>query len=246
MFKRPFLFIIPGMLGEDKRLHEFCTAISDLFCPVIVDHEDGDGCRGLKVAGSRLAHRLTEIQGEGEINLVGYSYGANVAFEAASVLRRSGRQVPLVGIIDPALPDTEFGVFTDEPARVRDFEIRDSSLILFLLRRKSLWAISRLLPDCSFKKLIRRRMCVKMRYWARREWSPEPLPLPGILVTSTQLHDTTNRELRMLCPVMRHIKVESRHIDVLGGTAGRIIADAIGELRRGMSAQTAEPSLAFS
>lgn len=231
MQSKPTLFILPGVFGEDWRLLEFCAAASADFRPVVLHHRDGDGCHGLMEAGRGAAERISNAQRQGRINLLGYSYGGNVAFGAVAVLRGLGRDVSFLCIVDPALPDTEFDPFSDEPARVRDFQIRESRLLLFLLRRRLVWAASRVIPWRRLKRRVRRRMCVASRGWARRRWVPQPVDASGLLVTSSQFHGVTGARLRALCPAMRHIRVESRHADVLAGASGAAIVAAIRKMR---------------
>ena len=201
------------------------------FTPLVLHHKDGDGCEGLIMNGRRVAERMSDAQPHGKLNLLGYSYGGNVAFKAVTVLRDLGREVSFVGIVDPALPDTEFDPFTDEPARVRDFRIKEPRLGLFLLRRKAVWTASRMIPWKRLKRKVRRKMCVTSRGWARRRWSPRPIEVSGLLVTSSQFHGVTSPMLRTLCPAMVHLRVESRHANVMAGAAGTAILQAMKEFR---------------
>lgn len=229
---RPTLFILPGMMGHDWRVREFASAVSSHFVPALLKYKDGDGARGLAWAASRAAQQISETSRDTDIAILGYSYGANVAFEAVQILEQAGRKVLFLFVVDPALADTEFGVFDGLPARTVSRPVQESDWRLFLLRLRIVWSMTAVIPQRRLRTRVRNKMHIYGRRWARRGWSPSPLHIPGLIVTSTQLRHVTESRLQVLCPAMTTLSLDARHLEILAGASGKTIAQRLVEFGR--------------
>lgn len=227
----PDLHMFPGMLGDDHGFRALTDSLSDRYVTHLLRHPDTDGAHGLEQAARAAVLRICRLQPAGPVSLLGYSYGANLAFEAAHLLKRESRVVAFLVLLDPALPTTEFGVFDGTPARTVERRHNRPSLLVRLLRRRAIWPLLGALPNSRATRKLLKALRMRARRWARRGWQPRRLDVSGLLVVSTQLQGATAEALVQLCPNMDLLVVEARHLDLLSNPSRGLIARAVSELR---------------
>ncbi len=111
--RRPVVFVLPGAGGSDISLGEFVLACDPVLDLRILDYPDWhDLCDpGVTFQAwvDNLANLVVDVVPSGDINLTGYSLGSDVAYELAQNLRRRGRRIGFLGIIDMEAPSTRGG-----------------------------------------------------------------------------------------------------------------------------------------
>ena len=105
---RPIVFVLPGAGGSDLSLVAFALACDPVLDMRILDYPDWHSlCRpgvSFQRWASELADRLVAQAPAGNINMIGYSLGGDVAYEMAQNLERRGRRIGFLGVIDTVAP----------------------------------------------------------------------------------------------------------------------------------------------
>ncbi|WP_292865848.1 AMP-binding protein [Mesorhizobium sp.] len=101
---RPVLFIVPGSIGYGPSLATFGVEMGNIARVVAVRYGDlNDLLRGhgtIPRMVDAVVDQIRQVQPSGNVNLIGYSLGGGVAFEAAARLAAEGRSVTFLGILD--------------------------------------------------------------------------------------------------------------------------------------------------
>jgi pimeloyl-ACP methyl ester carboxylesterase len=104
---RPTIFLLPGLDGDEPRLAAFRAALSDQMHFVLIDYPDWpemvEHGRSFDIMVEHAISQIIAAVPTGDLLLVGYSYGGDVAFAAASRLVEVGRTVRFLGILDTDL-----------------------------------------------------------------------------------------------------------------------------------------------
>ena len=185
---RPVVFVLPGAGGSDISLVGFVIACDPVLDLRILDYPDWKSLCAPDMTFQRwvdgLTERLLAAAPAGPINLTGYSLGGDVAYELAQNLRRRGRQIGFLGIIDTDAPSTRtdkaastggVGRITRKIARlVHDREIGLAVMINLLARvpPRYLPVLSRVLSIGSIERRerVESRMVTTIGMTLRRSW----------------------------------------------------------------------------
>ncbi|UVK44018.1 AMP-binding protein [Mesorhizobium sp. AR07] len=101
---RPILFIVPGSIGYGPSLAAFGVEMSNVARVVAARYGDlNDLLKGhgtIPRMVDAIVDQISEVQPDGNVNLIGYSLGGGVAFEVAAKLVAAGRSVTFLGILD--------------------------------------------------------------------------------------------------------------------------------------------------
>lgn len=101
---KPILFIVPGSIGYGPSLAAFGAEMGTVAKVVAVRYGDlNDLLKGhdtIPRMVDAVVEQISQTQPEGNVNLIGYSLGGGVAFEAAAKLVAAGRSVTFLGILD--------------------------------------------------------------------------------------------------------------------------------------------------
>jgi thioesterase domain-containing protein len=254
--ERDPVFLVPGQFGDSpalgllrltlKRLRFEMLALPDL-------DEPASALGDFEAISRRIADDIGRRRPEGPILLAGYSFGANIAYEAAAELARRGRSPAFVGLMDPVPPEADeaagrpwaeggsrprrlAGRMAGWRARLSPRGESPSSYaewlaFLLLVRMGATEAARRLArrrlaePELYLRR--RNHLLRFMRAQALRRWRPEALPAFSLLVTGTSFAAHPGSTLwDTLLPEARRLELAVRHEDLLGpGTIEKLAAE---------------------
>lgn len=110
--------LLPGLSRDEQRLVRFRGALADAMTVRAVDYGDWQHWAapgfGPDALLARVVENIAAAQPSGELRLLGYSVGGHVGFAAARRLRRMGRAVGLLGILDTNLSEHPHSGFRTE------------------------------------------------------------------------------------------------------------------------------------
>lgn len=105
--RRPTIFLLPGLDGDEPRLVGFRAALSEQVRFVLIDYPDWPQMvlRGavFEALIEAAVQQIVTARPGGPILLAGYSFGGDVAFAAAARLIELGHDVGFLGILDTDL-----------------------------------------------------------------------------------------------------------------------------------------------
>ncbi|CAN5181195.1 hypothetical protein BH10PSE17_BH10PSE17_06230 [soil metagenome] len=227
------IFLFTGIFGDEPMLAEFRRSFGDRIRFQTIEPPDLDNPTALLtdlVATAALG--IAEIQRvapAGDLFLAGYSFGGAAAFQAAQVLRASGRRIAWVGIFDaPVVPDA---------AKWRERYRGWSSAILHLLgasqagRRLLMIALERFRPD--WIERVQRSLVWRFRLSALQRWRPGVFEVPALLALSEEFSARTATRWRELCPGIEVVRLPTTHRDLLRRSSLDIIAPMVEAAVRG-------------
>ncbi|WP_419829250.1 thioesterase domain-containing protein [Methylobacterium sp.] len=221
------LFALTSIVGDDRNFKCFREQFLDLMTCLPVEFPDvysnTDHLTDITVITNRAVERILMHQPNGPIFIMGYSFGGCVALEVARTLKRKGREIGFLMILDAPNPwmkfdlhrTTSFNSLHLRSIRRQIFiDLVTMPLLTRLIRATLLKIIGAFFPG----KLTRyERVIAKMlRERARcHTWNPTPTELSGLLVYSTQFEVSTKEFWRTTCPRMVTLKIESGHVAML-------------------------------
>ena len=104
------LFLIPGILGDEPKLATFRRALSKEVAFEILELPEIDASikvlRSVAATAAVLVNRISVMQPEGDILLVGFSFGGLVAQDVSRQLEATGRTVRFLVVFDGPLGPT--------------------------------------------------------------------------------------------------------------------------------------------
>jgi pimeloyl-ACP methyl ester carboxylesterase len=105
--RRPMVFLLPGLDGDEPRLAAFRAELTDEVRFSVIDYPDWPETAasggGFDTVVASAVSTILAKQTSGPIMLAGYSYGGDVGFAAAVRLITLGRTVAFLGILDTDL-----------------------------------------------------------------------------------------------------------------------------------------------
>jgi thioesterase domain-containing protein/acyl carrier protein len=238
----PIIHLLPGFYGDEPSLASFRRALHASMAFNLLDIADltepAAVLRDMHQIGRLAALAVERTQPSGPILLAGYSFGGSIAYEAASWLTRSGREVALLGIFD-----TKFGVAATGVARTaaqsRKWKRRSmlrSALSLDSARAAILSALNRL--PLSIEYRMRRYLVRLFLEETLHSWSPTPLDVQTFLAVSEEYEAKTLPIWCRLCPRLSVVRLPGEHIGIFAGPAADLLLPAFEEHVRRVSART--------
>lgn len=233
------VFLLPGLLGDEPRLATFRKAFEGLVRFEVLKLPDiersAKELASIATSATILLEQILIIQPTRPLRLFGYSMGGILAHEIAAQAVERGRQVSLLGLLDPFLkirPDKQLMVegaersplitggtargFTTAGQWSREKLSFGVPLLLGGLEqaRRHLNSVS---ADIPIETLYwrRQRLLGRLRWRALRNWRPKPLDVPAILVSSDEAeeHFDVTRWKRLL-PQLKRLHVGGRHLSL--------------------------------
>jgi len=241
-YVRPLLFLVPGLLGDEPRLAQFRRALDqqlafetltlpDIETPVRV-------LRSIPATAAMLAEAVTRLQPEGDIRLVGFSFGAMVAQELACQLEARGRRVVFVAALDGLLSGDSPTVVVpsgspsppDAAAR-RNWRDCVDRAAFFLLMRTMLWEPARRVliaagprHDWTWSASRRRWLIGRARGLAIRRWRPRVSSAQTLLVTSEDFHRYSSEQTwASMCPHLQVVHTPVGHHSLFDAASMAVI-----------------------
>lgn len=232
------ILLFPGIFGEEQSFCDLRDALQDGYDTAVVAYPGVTAptrqLMDIDEAAAAIVARLTAEQTGDPALVVGYSYGANLAFAVAGRLLAGGRRVALLALLDPALPTTQFTVHQRGPASAASGVPLPRPGLTYRSRllRTALAGLGRL-GSARARRRLQRRTLWTLRSYARRAWAPRRIACPVLHLVSQQFAPATREGWAELCPDIRQFDVEGRHVDLLKGTA---LAQVVAALRAELDA----------
>jgi len=233
----PLVFLVPGMLGDEPALAHFRRKLRSKARFEIIEapglEDKAVVLCDLKRTGAIVAQRIAQRRPTGPLLIAGYSFGADVAHEAAQHLVREGREVPFVAILD--------AFFVSEANR--DFYLpkpRGFSVVLApmkvwfsdfdLGRRLAIAVTARLFPKYVFK--LKTRLLALTRGRALDVYRPSRQVSPTMLVVSEELAPVSTQIWKAAAPGTPILFVPGEHKHIFQDPALPLITKAFAEALR--------------
>jgi thioesterase domain-containing protein/acyl carrier protein len=230
------VLLIPGAFGDDVSLLRFRRSFAGVVDFELLDLPDlGEPVAVLldvAATGRVVAGEIVRRRPEGPILLAGYSFGGNVAYEAARELLALGRDVRFVGLLDPRSPGDPRATGGKWRLRrrahwamqmlARQGESWRSHMLwlrlLWLVRRGRLEPARRLVlaatPELEPQPLLRMQhyLVGRGRAAALASWRPLPLDVPMLLAASAEYQGMGSLERwGRVCPRIDMIVLPTTH-----------------------------------
>ena len=234
-------FVLPGSFGDEPQLAELRRALRDDVALHLVE------IPGLSAANSVLADMVATARfvvdeiirrrPVGAVSIVGYSFGASLALEAAAQLQARGRQIAFLGILD--------GPFGSDPLPGTEGGDRRQGYFKSLVRtavveyvgaiepaRQIAMATASKVKGGQQEAALGRAVTTHLRNKALRRWTPTSCDAPGLHVYTGVYGASNVRRWADLCPGLRQVEVLAAHEDLLKGTAfTRVLAELAAAMR---------------
>ena len=207
------VFYIPGIYGDQPKQESLRNCVVGIKFHVITLPELNVSSTVLSslVETARLvANYIDETQKEGEVYIVGFSWGAGLAVEVAVQLKLAGRTVEYLGLIDCPL-------YIDENRRTlrRLMQVILAPKFFLKLRR-----FTRNVFHYNYK-MIRRIPIVptasEYRFLSLRLWSPQTCDAKGIMILSAEFRKMFGEKWKAICPNIKQVEIRSDHEDIILG-----------------------------
>lgn len=226
------VLMLPGIFGEEKSFSDLCDALGTRYDTQIVRYPNLAAStrllNNIEATAAMVTARLYFHPLTKPVLIVGYSYGANLAFSIARRLLAEGRHVALVALLDPALPNTDFSIHQRGPAT--DFVGLPLPRVELIYRSRLLRTVianlCRLTP-AKTQQRFQRRTLWKLRGYARRAWKPSRVNCPVLHVMTEQFAPAVAKGWTDLCPNIRQVSLGTRHVDLLRGDALSDVVDLV-------------------
>lgn len=226
---KPRIFLCPGVYGDDRRLAHFRRFCAPLLNLVLVDLPRPEAptgvLRDVAQTGVAVGGKVDALQPAGLVRFAGYSFGGNVAFEAAQHLARQGRPVSLA-LIDAYLAEPRAAAaMAGRPiGRRLVWAAFDAFCLWDRMRRSLLKLVGRYRPTAYAG--LARRMLWSLRGRATRDWEPQPLDAPMLLVMSEPFAPGLAR-WHTVAPHATVLRLPFDHWDILKPPSATLLRDAL-------------------
>jgi phthiocerol/phenolphthiocerol synthesis type-I polyketide synthase E len=220
------VFLIPGVYGDGPGLADLRAVLADRAPIAVLPLPDIDtpasALGRLAETAAGVVAELTARQPSGEVRLIGYSYGAYVAQEAARQLEAAGRRVGFLCLIDggvrPKQMEAGPGFETAAPSLERRFDLVLHRLLCrlgaFEIARRRVLAIDRP-DDWHWREMGRRILLTRIRGLSMLR-RPRPCAAPTLLVMSDDFNRARTLPLwRAACPDLEAVSIAGGHVSML-------------------------------
>ena len=246
------VFLLPGLLGDEPRLVAFRHALPANIRFRVLDLPDIERTSrelaSIPLTAAILKEVIEDQQPKGPVTLAGYSVGGILAYEIASQLRASGREVAMLCLLDPFLriradkPLIQEGTAASPMLFARptsplkggikaQMEKLGFTFPLLFGRfesaRRHLVKHARELPvETLYWR--RQRLIGRLRWLARRRWRPAPIDVPALLFSSDEAEDHFDvDEWARLLPRLERVHVGGTHLGLFEAAPMAEITPAI-------------------
>ena len=213
-------FYIPGVFGDEPKQSVLREKIFGE-CKVRIAELPGLNFDKTVLCDlSETARIITEdimrLQQHGDINLIGFSFGASLAVEIARHLTSAGRTVGFFGLIDCPLK------IEDMRRSVRGIvELFAAPNGMILVSKNFIQVFKRMYNQTIASKFLGKKLnldeLAECRFAALRSWKPESCETQGVILLSIFNFERSHTTWQMICPKCKQIKIRSDHHHVLTG-----------------------------
>jgi thioesterase domain-containing protein/acyl carrier protein len=255
---KPLLFFMTGMGGHVLDMVRSWQSVVEEMQLTLVDAPGLDRPHAvladLSATAAEVAAEIARRQTEGDIRLMGYSYGAALAYEAARQLQVQGRRVAFLGLIDllpvrgiflrlmhalcsPAAVGRKLRGRLPRLDRKRQDRATQTLLIQAAIRFDAHGLASRLTRAKAEREgrdpaAADRLKIHGLRAQALRRWRPSPIEVPSLLIASDDgVLAGSPHFWRRRIPGLRVVRVPGQHHRL---AADPINAHAVQLLREGL------------
>ncbi len=222
------MFLVPGIYGDGPGLADFRAELAASARIEVVALPSLDSSVGLLGRLDRTAAEVVEQilhrQPAGDVRLLGYSYGAFVAQEAARQLEAAGRRVSFLCLLDGGgrLKRRHGGMAPPAGSPPPDVRLRRELLAINALCRIGLWEIAhrRVLAarsegDWQRSEMARRIFLTRLRTFSILRHRFRPCAAPTLLIASADFNLSRAMRLwRSVCPDLRVDSIAAGHVDM--------------------------------
>ncbi|CAB4888932.1 unannotated protein [freshwater metagenome] len=190
---RPPVFLIPGEYGNALGFNVLIRELGADQPAIVIEangvHTPGRVDRTVSRAARRVTDQIIRLQTDGRIDIVGYSAGGVVAYEAAHQLRARGREVQVV-LLDAVLAGSNATLSASRPATSFQTKMAAHSrrqLLASILYRPRLYyrraavLYRYAVPGRPSTSVIRRRAIERINSRAGARYTPQPAAFPVVL-----------------------------------------------------------------
>ena len=231
------VFLLPGLLGDEPRLVAFRQAFPANIRFRVLDLPDMERTSNVLASIPLTAAILKDVivsqQPEGPVRLAGYSVGGILAYEIASQLRASGREVAMLCLLDPFLRIRADKPLIQEGAAASPILFARPTSPLNGGIKAQLEKLGFALPllfgrfESARRHLVkhalelpietlywrRQRLIGRLRWLALRRWRPAPLDVPALLISSDEAEDHFDvGDWARLLPRLQRVHVGGTHL----------------------------------
>lgn len=225
MTSRPIVFVLPGLRGDEPSAAAFRAALSGYAEPLLIDHPGPDRPAALLTSmaaiGRQAADTIARHQPEGALRIVGMSFGACVAYEAAAVLRERGREIRGLALFDPPLGG-------QTPAGYGASSRWRRLAVALLGRATQSEAFKDGMLGLAARGGARQRAEWFLTGFLRRQaiarWRPEPLvDVRALVILSTEFAEAAMAQVRRLLPAATPVTMPGGHAEVLAEVSPELL-----------------------
>ena len=217
----PEAFLIPGVFGDEPQLVGLRQRLHGSLNLELVEIPNGLAqgrvLTDMVATGNVLADEIVRRCPDGDISLVGFSFGASAALEVAAQLIHRKHRIAFLGILDGP-----FG--TDElPGRHAELQqaVTAKGLVRKVVvnmagavdetRRAVLTLSSPAVIGADRSNLVRRAVLTHLRNKALRGWTPPRCEAQGLHVFTGNYGLSNRARWAELCPNLTQVHVDTYH-----------------------------------
>ena len=213
------MFYIPGVYGDEQKQAMLRHCLADRVAFHTIDLPDSEleveALCDLATTAQFVVDTIVKIQGEGDIYLVGFSFGASLAVEVASQLESAGRIVAYLGLIDgPLAIDDKRNTLR---GLIQLLVAPRVGFMIYQLLRRQLAKTYKLARHFKNKNVTVKRVTSDYRFIALENWIPKKCVAAGIIILSILSFEQSSLTWKALCPNCKQVKVRSNHHHLLLG-----------------------------
>jgi thioesterase domain-containing protein/acyl carrier protein len=255
---KPLLFFMTGISGHALHMVQSWQAVVEEMQLTLVDAPGLNRPRvllaDLPATAAEVAAEIARRQPGGDIRLMGYSYGAALAYEVAGQFQAQGRRVAFLGLVDllpvrglflrlvhalfsPAALGRKLAGRLPRLDRAREDPATQTLLIQAAIRFDSRGLASRLARSKAEREGLDTAAAdrLEIHHWrgkALRRWRPAPIDVPALLIASDDgVLAGSPHFWRSRIAGLRVARVAGSHHNL---TAGPVDASAAQLLREGL------------
>ena len=223
--KERLVFFLPGILGDEPKqaiLRQKFPGFINFIVLELPDSSEYVVC-SLAETGRVVAENIMRVQQKGDIFILGFSFGANLAVEVACHLTSVGRNIGYLGLIDGLLKTG------DTRRSLRGlFDLLTAPRGGFIVLKNIVQIIKRRF----FKKMKEYRInnateslnIIDCRFTALSGWEPQVCEAQGIMLLSVFNFERSSLLWKKICPNCRQVRVRSDHHHFISGYSAYNVA----------------------